>query len=106
MKAKTRKFDDYLKGYLKDPEDARAFLEEVAEANDPEVFLHALKAVVAAQGGVGKVSAKAHMNRQNLYRMLGKGGNPEFKSLWSLLKTLGLKMSLVPEMPRAAGKAA
>jgi probable addiction module antidote protein len=97
MKVKTRDFDEYLKEYLKDPYDARLFLEAIAEANDPGVFLEALKAVVEAQGGVGKVSAKAKMSRQNIYRMLAKDGNPEFKSLWTLLKSLGLRMILVPE---------
>ncbi len=104
--AKLRKFHDYLMEALADPKEARAYMRAALEENDPEFFLVALKDVVEAQGGVGKVAQKTKLNRQNIYSMLSKQGNPEFRSLWVLLKALGLKLSVESENSNAHKKAA
>jgi DNA-binding phage protein len=43
------------------------------------------------------VSAKAKLNRENLYRMLSKKGNPEIKSIFTLLHSMGLKLAIEPK---------
>ena len=104
--AKLRKFHDHLMEALADPKEARAYMRAALEENDPEFFLVALKDVVEAQGGVGKVAQKTKLNRQNIYSMLSKQGNPEFRSLWTLLKGLGLKISVETEEAGVRKKAA
>src|ERR1039458_1225510 len=44
-----------------------------------ESFLVALRNVAEAQKGLAKVAAKAHVNRENLYRMLSAKGNPQLR---------------------------
>ena len=87
-------YDEYLKEKLKDPEFAIGYLKEtLAQKDMPEVFLLALRDVVEARG-VGKIAKRADLNRQNLYRILSKTGNPRFSSLYGILDALGLNLSL------------
>lgn len=83
----------WLQKKLQDPEEAAAYLNAALEEDDNEAFLLALRNVVEAHG-MSKVSRKAKLNRENMYRMLSEKGNPELSSLWSLLKSLGLKLSI------------
>jgi probable addiction module antidote protein len=87
-------YDDYLKEKLKDPVFAIGYLKEtLAQKDMPEVFLLALRDVVEARG-VSKIAKKAALNRQNLYRILSKKGNPRFSSLYGIVDALGLNLSL------------
>ena len=54
------------------------------------------KDVANAQGGIGQLSKKSNLNRQGLYRALSKEGNPRLETLVSILKTLGLRLSVKP----------
>jgi probable addiction module antidote protein len=78
---------------LKDPKEAAAYLNAALDEGNNEIFLLALKNVVKASG-VTNVARKAHLNRENLYKMLSEKGNPEFTSLWSILSSIGLKISI------------
>ncbi|KAF1081426.1 MAG: hypothetical protein GQF41_2232 [Candidatus Rifleibacterium amylolyticum] len=78
---------------LKDSKEAAAYLNAALEEGDNELFLLALKNVVKAWG-VTKIAKKAHLNRENLYKMLSEKGNPEFTSLWAILSSIGLKISI------------
>ena len=60
------------------------------------LFLRALRNVDEAHGGMVAVSEKAKLNRESLYHMLSKKGNPEIKSIFTLLHSLGLKLSIEP----------
>jgi probable addiction module antidote protein len=42
------------------------------------------------------LAEKANLSRESLYRMLSKRGNPEFKSLYSLLRAMGLRIAVEP----------
>ena len=44
------------------------------EGDMPEVFLMALRNVAEARG-ISKLARNAHLNRENLYKMLSKEGN-------------------------------
>jgi probable addiction module antidote protein len=74
---------------LKKRKEAAAYLNAALEDGDPEVFLLALKDVADAQGGVRSLALKSRLNRENLYRMLSKKGNPELSSLHALLEAMG-----------------
>jgi DNA-binding phage protein len=44
------------------------------------------------------VSEKAKLNRESMYRMLSKKGNPGIKSILTLLHSIGLKISIEPKI--------
>lgn len=106
---KTIKYKDYLKESLKNPEEAAEYLNAALEEGDSSLFTLALRDVVnALGGGVGVVSQKSHLNRENLYRMLSKKGNPRLTSLNSVMTSLGLEMQVmvkkdVPSQHRSLG---
>jgi probable addiction module antidote protein len=78
---------------LKDPREAAEYLNAALEEGDNELFLLALKNVVKASG-VTNIARKTNLNRENLYKMLSEKGNPELTSLWSILSSIGLKISI------------
>jgi probable addiction module antidote protein len=92
---RSRPFTETLREVLSDPEDAAAFLSVALEEGDPGVFLLALKDVARIHGGIGKIARRAKLNRESLYRMLSKNGNPTVNSLNALLRTLGFRLSIV-----------
>jgi probable addiction module antidote protein len=89
-----RPFDDLLKEWLRDPEEAAEYLNTALEDKDPRVFLLALRDVSEAHGGLGAVARNARVNRENLYRTLSRAGNPSLKSLSAVLGALGLRLSV------------
>jgi len=82
---------------LKDPCEAAAYLNAAIEEGDREVFLLALRNVAEANGEMAAVAAKANLSRESLYRMLSKRGNPEIKSLFTLLHSMGLRLAVEAE---------
>lgn len=97
VKAKpaSRPYEPWLREQLAaDPEEARLYLEEALRDEDPRVFLVALKDVAAAYGGPTKLAKATGLNRENLYRMLSRQGNPEFTSLSRVLHALGFRLTV------------
>lgn len=96
MKRRSRsiKYDDALREALKDPEEAAEYLNAALEDGDAEIFLMALRYVSDAYGGMARVAKKSRLNRENLYRMLSKRGNPELISLNRLLTVFGLRLAV------------
>ncbi|MCX5789143.1 MAG: putative addiction module antidote protein [Elusimicrobia bacterium] len=90
-----RSHDEYLRVALKDPREAAAYLNAAVEENDPALILAAL-ADVARAHGVSKTAKKASLTRMGLYKMLSKGGNPQFKTLLGVLNASGLQISFRP----------
>lgn len=91
-------YKDYLYKTLTDPIRASEYLNAALEEDDLPTFVLALKDVVEAiGGGVGKVAQKSHLNRENLYKMLSKQGNPRLSSLKQLMHSLGLEMQVTPQ---------
>jgi probable addiction module antidote protein len=97
MAKKVTSYQQDLIESLKDPCEAAAYLNAAIEEGDREVFLLALRNVAEANGGVGAVAARANLSRESLYRMLSRRGNPEIKSLFTLLHTMGLRMAVEAE---------
>jgi probable addiction module antidote protein len=69
-------------------------LNAAIEEGDRGLFLLALRHIAEAHGGISTIAEKAHLNRENLYRMLSKRGNPEIKSLLTLLHAMGLALTV------------
>ncbi|MGQ0655965.1 MAG: addiction module antidote protein [Betaproteobacteria bacterium] len=80
--------------WLKDGENAAAYVEAAIEQGDPAAVLQALRNVAEAHGGVARIAEKTGLNREALYRTLSKRGNPELKSLTAILDATGLRLSV------------
>lgn len=89
---------------LRDPREALGYLQASLEDPDTRVFFVALRDVVQAQYGMTKLSCYAKINREHLYDLLSKRGNPGFLTLQNILAVLGYKLSI--EMNRHLKKAA
>ena len=44
---------------------------------------------------MSKVAAEAGISRGGLYKALGEGGNPSLETLSAILRTLGMRLSVV-----------
>ncbi len=92
--AKTKPYQDELLRALEDPAEAAEYLNAALEEGDTETILLALRNVADAHGGVAKVAEEAGLNREHLYRMLSRQGNPELSSLTALLGALELRLAV------------
>ena len=91
--ARSVSYDEYLIESLKDRRLAEAYLKAALEEKDPRVFLLALRNVAQARG-MSKVAAKSKLNRESLYKMLSKRGNPSWQSLGALPSSLGFRLTV------------
>ena len=89
---RTVSYKDILRKKLGDPEQAAEYLTACYEEG-PEVFLVGLRDVVEAQGGVARAADLSKLNRESLYRLVSRDGNPRLSSLNSVLTALGLKVT-------------
>lgn len=92
----TVSWHDELMKDLKNPAEAEAYLAVALEDEEyPEMFLVALRNVAEANGwGMSKLAAKSKLNRENLYRMLSKKGNPKMDNISSVLNALGFQLTV------------
>jgi probable addiction module antidote protein len=89
--------------YLKTSEDIAGYLEVALEDGDPEMLKVAL-GNIARFKGMTEVAEKAGIARQSLYRALSAKGNPELATVASILKVLGLRLSVVSTSKRQAAR--
>jgi probable addiction module antidote protein len=87
-------YKDILIKELRDPEEALGYLQACLEDTDPRVFLIALRNVVQAQCGMSKLSRHSRINREHLYDLLSKRGNPGFLMLQKILSSLGYTLTI------------
>lgn len=96
---------EQVKEFKKNPAQAMEYLNacvQVAfEENDPELVLSAL-ALMAKAYGITRLAKKAHLQRESLHRMLSKSGNPEWNSLFHILRALRLQFKLESASPMMA----
>ncbi|MAI19225.1 MAG: putative addiction module antidote protein [Marinovum sp.] len=93
--SRSTPFNGHELNFLQDPEQVALYLEESYAEGGEEQFQIALKTVAKAQeGGVKGVAANAGLNRENLYRALSKGGNPQSKTIKKMLDALGIEVQM------------
>jgi probable addiction module antidote protein len=101
MKSSISHQDAQIKRFRKDPQRAISYLNAAIEVayqeNDPELFLQALSTVARAFG-LSRLARQTSLRRESLHRIFQKRGNPEWRSLFRILKALHLQ----PELKRAA----
>ena len=88
--------------FRRDPVFAAEYLSHLLEEGDQADLLLALRQLSEAFGGVSRLADKAELNVTALYRTLSRKGNPELKTLVALLKTMGMRLAIVPEKKRRA----
>jgi probable addiction module antidote protein len=81
--------------FRNDPAFAAFHLNAVLADGDQADLLMALRHVVDAFG-LPQVAADAKLNPKTLYRTLSPEGNPELRSLRSVLAAVGLRLSIEP----------
>jgi probable addiction module antidote protein len=89
--AKKVSYKKILDKKLCDPAQAAEYLTACYEEGT-EVFLIGLRDVLEAQGGIARAARLSKLNRENLYRLVSRKGNPRLTSLNSVLSALGLKV--------------
>lgn len=82
-----------------DPQFAAEYLNAVLEDDDQEELMRALRHIAEAFGGVAKLAEQAELNAATLYRTLSPQGNPQLKSLTSILKAIGMRITVQPLKP-------
>lgn len=100
MARQFKKFRDYHMEKLRDPAEAKAYLELALEdlhnEGDREAFLLALRDVTEAQGGVDHLVSKTDLKRASVFKALSEKGNPTLNTLDRVLGGLGLRLSIEP----------
>ena len=95
---KYRSFEECTLELLKDPKEAIEYIdvaiEDYYETQDFDCFLLAIKDVVKAQSSMIKLSQKTRLGRQSLYKTLSQKGNPRLSTLFMILETIGLRLSV------------
>jgi len=95
---KTTRFD--AADYLDTEERQVAYITAALETGDADFVRDALGLVARARG-MREIAKIAGLNRESLYKTLGKTGNPEFSTVMRIVGALGLTLSA---RPAAAGK--
>ena len=85
---------EFLIESLKDHEFAAEYLNNAIEEGDSKYFLKALRNVAEATGSITEVAKRAGLSRMTIYRALSEGGNPEFNSLFDILRALKIKFTI------------
>ena len=97
---KDRSHDEAMAELFKDdPAFAAEYLSQLLQDGEPADLLVALRQMAQAKGGVRAVAKEAELNANQLYRTLSAQGNPELRSLSSVLKALGLRLAIQPASP-------
>lgn len=101
----TISYHEKLIESLKNPKEANLYLslamEEYHEDGDSEALLVALRNIAEAKGGMSKLAQKTHLNRQSLYHVLSKKGNPTLDKFDLILKGLGYRLAIEPDKKRS-----
>lgn len=93
---KLKDISETFKADLQDPEFVQMYLEEALQ-DGLSNFLLALRYVVQANQGMSAIAQETDLGRESLYKTLAETGNPHFATIDKILKSLGLRLSIVTE---------
>jgi len=100
---KDRSHDEAVAELFRDDvQFAAEYLNELLRDCEPADLLVALRQIAQANGGLGAVAKQTELNANQLYRTLSPQGNPELRSLFAILKALGLRLAIQPAQPHNA----
>lgn len=90
-KASIRPYDSA--DYIDSPEAAAAYLEAALEDGDPQIIASTL-GDIARSKGMAMIAERTGLAREALYKSLSADGNPRLTTLVSVLKAMGLRLSI------------
>ena len=94
---KDRSHDEAMAELFRDDlQFAAEYLNVLLQDGEPADLLVALRQIAEAHGGVRAVAREKELNANQLYCTLSPQGNPELRSLFAVLKALGLRLSIQP----------
>ncbi|MFA5975656.1 MAG: transcriptional regulator [Elusimicrobiota bacterium] len=99
-------YEEDLYKDLRNPVFALKYLNACLKDGDRGVFLLALRNVAEAHGGIGRLAKKSGLNREHLWRMLSKRGNPRLENLVQLANVFGWRLALIGKETSPLRKAA
>ncbi len=94
----TEKFSRWdASDYLATEQDIALYFEACLEEDpgDGSLVRKALGDIAKAQG-MTKLSRDTGLSREGLYKALGANGNPEFSTVFKVIKALGLRLEAKP----------
>lgn len=89
----TKKWD--VVEHLDSDEKIALFLEAAFEDGEPALIAAAVGEIARARG-MSRVAKEAGLSRENLYRSLSEGGNPEFATIIKVIRAIGYDLTIVP----------
>lgn len=89
--------------YLDNDEAIAEYLSAAVEDPNPDVFLAALGDVAKARG-MTKLARDAGLGRESLYKALSEGAHPRHETISTVLRSLGVKFSIVPLLADDQGR--
>lgn len=98
MSAETKKWD--IADHLDSDERMALYLEAAFEDGDPALIAAAIGDVARARG-MTQVAKETGLSRENLYRALSEGGNPEFATILKVIRAIGYDLTIAPHAPAA-----
>ncbi|SPC05571.1 addiction module antidote protein [Cupriavidus taiwanensis] len=91
MKEPTRPWDSAAQ--LRNETEIAAYLSAcLAEAGDDDRFIAYALGVVARAHGMTRLARETGLSRESLYRSLSGEGNPEFGTIWKVMRALGIRL--------------
>ena len=81
--------------YLRDEKDIAEFLSSIT--SDPDSSAEEVIAAighVAKARGISKVAEDSGLQRESVYKILRPGSKPQFSSVYSILKSMGVRIVL------------
>lgn len=85
----TRPWD--VTRHLDSDEAIALYLDAVLEEDDPVLLAAALGDVARAKG-MTSVSRETGLGRESLYKSLSENGNPEFATVYKVIRSFGLRL--------------
>jgi probable addiction module antidote protein len=80
---------------LDGPEAIAAYLDAVAELDDPAAFVAAVGHAARAYG-MTEIAARAGVGRESLYKSLSPSTHPRFDTIAKVLEAMGVRISIGP----------
>lgn len=96
-KQQTIDYKELLFKDLKNIDYAAGYLTTALEEGQ-DVFLLAVRDVAQALGSITGLAKATDLNRENLYDMFSKDGNPRLSSLLPVIKKLGFEVKFTPKL--------
>jgi probable addiction module antidote protein len=93
MPTKVTSFD--AAQYLDNEKVMAAYLKEVMETGDNELFLSALGDIAKARG-MTEVAKASGLSRESLYKAVRPGSKPQYETIDRIVHALGLKLTVSP----------